>query len=340
MLHDNPRPQFYNLTTTETAEDAIEAAVTWTAFPRRIKLNSISDAQRWQRADASRDVQDEYCEWSVTRDDTGKVTRVTFTCEGPEYWDVLAQTSPDRVLDLYREHTNAAVQMQDLFGLDGHYQRRNKWNDSTTHGAMHLIQQANTLGAEIELAGAATVRRVIDRKELTGEQELIKCGKYGVADRNSDPHIGGEVNGLARQKVDIALADPVGLYFNDLSTDGWKTPDNSDPKSYWTYLRGDTTHPVRAVFEVPAKKGFVVGDITIDGEPIEFGAQIADFITIKLVAVACRIGKSTAKPQAACVEFPSHSAAPSDLAFSAKALSVHGYLGAEPSQLSRVTRLA
>ena len=35
-------------------------------------------------ADASRDVQDEYLEWSVIRDDENRIISVTFTCEGPE----------------------------------------------------------------------------------------------------------------------------------------------------------------------------------------------------------------------------------------------------------------
>ncbi|GIG59911.1 hypothetical protein Lfu02_42830 [Longispora fulva] len=109
IVNDSPRPQFYNLTTRDTAADAVDATVRWTAFPRRVQVHSTSDNQRWQRADASRDVQDEYCEWSVERDAHQKVTRVTFTCEGPEYWDVLAQTSPDKVLELYRTHINPAV---------------------------------------------------------------------------------------------------------------------------------------------------------------------------------------------------------------------------------------
>lgn len=328
VLHDSPRPQFYNLTKTATAPDAVEAAVTWTAFPNRLK-SAVSDRQRWQRADASRDVQDEYCEWSVTRDGAGKITRVTFTCEGPEYWDVLAQTSPEKAPELYRTHISPSVQKSDLFGPDGRYLRRNKWNDSTTQGAMHLIQQANTLGAEIELAAAATIRRVIGGRELTGAQELIACSKYGVSDRNSDPHIGEVVNSVARQKADIALADPVGLYFDGLATDGWSAPDGSDPKSYWTYQRGDDDHPVRAVYEVPASRNFAIGDISISGKPIEFGAQIADFITIKLTAVACRLGQSTAQPQTACAEPPPRDEF-TEGAFSPGALSAHGTWGPTP----------
>lgn len=44
--------------------------------------------------------QDEYCEWSVTKNDSGKITRVTFTCEGPEYWEYLARTQPETLLQV------------------------------------------------------------------------------------------------------------------------------------------------------------------------------------------------------------------------------------------------
>ena len=85
-----PRPQFFNPLKTAPAADAVEKDITWTAFPRIVKIQSISDKQRWRTADSSRDVQDEYCEWSVTRDpNTDKITRVTFTSEGPEYWTFL-----------------------------------------------------------------------------------------------------------------------------------------------------------------------------------------------------------------------------------------------------------
>jgi hypothetical protein len=298
--NDSPRAQYYNLTKTDTAGDAAFQEVSWTGFPRVVKINSVSDRQRWRRADSSRDVQDEYCEWSVTRRPDGKITRVIFTCEGPEYWEMLAQGQPDTVVDLYQKFVSTAVQKNDLFDASNNYIPRNRWNSTTTNGAMHLIQSANTLSAEIELSAAASIVRVKNGRILTSEQELVECAQYGVPQRNSDPHIGGVVNSVARLKADLALSNPVGLYFKDLATDGWDTPDGSDPKSYWTYVRGDAEHPVRAVFEVPADKGFTVSDITILGQPINFGAQIADFISIKLTAVACRFGQSTAEPMS-CV---------------------------------------
>ena len=56
------------------------AVISWNAFPRQVRSSSLSDKQRWRRADSDRNLQDEYCEWSVTRDPiTRKITRVTFT---------------------------------------------------------------------------------------------------------------------------------------------------------------------------------------------------------------------------------------------------------------------
>jgi hypothetical protein len=51
-------------------------------------------------------------------------------------------------------------------------------------------------------------------------------------------------------------------------------------------------------------KGFTVGDITINGEPIEFGAQIADFIIIKVIGQACRFSQSTVPVVTKCVGAP------------------------------------
>jgi hypothetical protein len=293
---------FYNPTKKDTAADVQTAEISWTAFPRIVAVHAPSDQARWRSADGSRNVQDEYCEWSVTRDPvSNKITKVTFTSEGPEYWNFLAQANPAKVLTLYQTYIGPQVKKQDLFLSNGHYRPTNKWNNSTTLGAMHLIQGANTLGAEINIAVRSTIIRKIKGTVLTGEQDLINCGQYGDPERNSDPHIGAQINQLARQQADICIANPVALYIRGLATNGWQTPDGSDPKLYWKILRGDADHTVRTVFEVPAAKGFAVGDITINGEPIEFGAQIADFITIKVIGQACRFGKSTVPPVTKCV---------------------------------------
>lgn len=299
---DAPREQFYNPMKVDTGPDAQLVDITWVGFPRNVEVTSVSELQRWGRAEASRERQDEYCEWSVERDPaSNKIMRVTFTCEGPEYWRLLAEGTPEVALDLYRQFVNPQVQLGDLFFSNGQYNPLNRWNASTVEGAMHLIQENNTLGAEIELAAGSSIVREIDGRRLTDERELIECGQYGGVERHSDPHIGGQVNSLTRQGADVTLANPVGLYFDDLLTAGWETPDGSDPRSFWTYVRGTEEKPVRAVYEVPLELGFVVGDITIGGRPIAFGAQIADFVRIKLTGVGTRFGQSTAAPMNGCL---------------------------------------
>jgi hypothetical protein len=155
---DAPRPRFFNALTTPAGADAVEKDITWTAFPRLVALDSGTDEERWKTAESSRDVQDEYCEWSVERSGD-RIKRVTFTCEGPEYWQFLAAMKPAAVLDLYRQYVAPTVAMADLFGSNNRYNPRNRWNNTTARGAMHLIQQNNTLSAEIELAaGSSNVR--------------------------------------------------------------------------------------------------------------------------------------------------------------------------------------
>ena len=225
---------------------------------------------------------------------------MTFTCEGPEYWEVLAALNPGKVVQLYQQFIDPAVRQSDLFGSDGRYNGRNRWNSTTLRGAMHLIQANNTLGAEIELAAGASNARTRNGTLLTDAVDLIRCGAYGQKERHSDPTIGAEVNALARADADITLANPVGIYFAGLSTAGWAAPDRSDPQGFWRYVRGTAEKPVRAVIEVPADRGFVLGDVTINGKPIAYGAQVADFITMKLTGVACNIGKSQHPAIAGC----------------------------------------
>jgi hypothetical protein len=292
--------QFYNPTKTDTAADAQTRSIFWTAFPRSVRRSSPTPRHAWERADSSRTFQDEYCEWAVERRGN-KVFRVSFTCEVPEYWDALAGDDPNRLLALYRELAGPKVKLDDLIDADGTYNWFNKWNNSTNGNPIHLTQASNNLDAAVALASDATVVRVVKGRTITSEQELIRCGGFGEPTRNSDPHIGAQINELARMKADVTVEDPAGLYISDFTPAGWKTPDGTDPKSFWKYTRGPAGKRLRGVYEVPESKKYMVGDVTIDGRPIEFGAQIADFVSIKITGVACRFGKSKVAPATRCV---------------------------------------
>src|SRR5262245_14383514 len=90
LSNNAPRPQFFNPAVTPIGSDAAVEDVKWTAFPKIVAQNSGSDLQRWKTADSSRGTQDEYCEWSIKRK-ANEIVSIAFTCEGPEYWKMLAK---------------------------------------------------------------------------------------------------------------------------------------------------------------------------------------------------------------------------------------------------------
>lgn len=334
-LRDENRESYFNLLDTPVAPGAQAAKIAWRAFPNRINtiFPNSGDAEKWSMADngpppvngapyrpqGPRGWQDEYCEWSVQSKD-GKIVRVDFTCENHEYWATLWRVDPDRVVELYKEllppRLAAQVKKEDLFLLyhdqpviereTGRpaYNPLNKWNRTTSGGAIHLVSPPNTLFAEIELAAAATILREKDGQLLTDEVALIRCSQYGSEGRNSDPHIGARVNELVRDgHVRVSLMNPVGLYIQDPDFSSFALPPNAPPgkkpSDYWKLLRGTPGFGLHATFEVPEADGFTVGDITIDGVPIAFGAQITQTFDIALSGVAVT---STKTPSAlACL---------------------------------------
>lgn len=318
---DNDRAFYFNPLTTDLTGIITPPPVAWTAFPNRILVifPNASKKNQFQYADEGppavngrpysppgpRGWQDEYCEWSVVRRASdNKITRVTFTCENGEYWKALWLIDPDRVVELYRELVDPNVQLADLEGNTDpetklpSYNPLNKWNNNTKMGPVHLISPPNTLGAEIELAAAATIVRECNGQVVTNQSQLIQCSEYGTPGRNSDPFIGGTVNSNVRPGgVKVTLHDPVGLYIQEPAFDQtWElptqAPSDAHPSDYWKIVRGrrrtDPNEPdfiLHAVYEVPEAQGFCVGDITIDGLPIRFGSQITQKFQIALAAI-------------------------------------------------------
>jgi hypothetical protein len=68
------------------------------------------------------------------------------------------------------------------------YNPTNFYNFRTDTGTIiHLIQPANTLGAEIDIAAQATViRKDSQGKIITNSDQLIRCSQYGNPNRNPD----------------------------------------------------------------------------------------------------------------------------------------------------------
>ena len=58
----------------------------------------------------------------------------------------------------------------------------------------------------------------------------------------------------------MTLANPVALYIDSFTPVGFVTPDGVDAMQFWRVTRGAPGFAVRAEFEVPASKPYVVGD--------------------------------------------------------------------------------
>ncbi|HEX8067382.1 MAG TPA: hypothetical protein VF520_12755 [Thermoleophilaceae bacterium] len=344
--------QYYNQLEDPPAGLTLEQEIVWNGFPGTLR-NRWGRAQALELADTmipltqridgpgSYNVgpqwehlyyrpQDEYCEWHVTRDAEGRIQRVTFVSEPPEYWqamhgDTLPDGSgqptfefkgdPDLLLSLYRELVSEDVQLDDLVCAEdlvdhrdpsnpqvvypkGSYNPYNHWN--TTDGIVHLTQPANSLQAEIQLGGDATILYQRGGRRIADPDALICCAAYGGPNRCSDPTIGASVNELAALGCAITLRNPVGLYMDRLDMTGWTKPDGSPvEQEYFQVVRGRPGLIERAVFEVPAEEGFAVSDVRIGGVPIVHGGQLAEHMTVKLVGLASDIGKFSNSP-AAC----------------------------------------
>lgn len=290
----------------------IQQVIAWQAFPRRIKdLFSNSDQNPYEYVETigwpANDVTyrnytpqplarqgDEYCEWFTHRNAEGKITRVDITCEPPEYWAFLFQNEPQTCLKLYQKYVSPLVRLEDLQNVDGSYNIYNRFN--TEMGAMHLNCPANSLFAELFIAAEAATRWGSPGNPIVDGGQLIKCAKYGLPTRASDPTIGEVTNELIRSNYILSIEDPVGLYLQELDVTGWTRTDGSvipkaDIDAIVTYERGsgDRSKNLRVRIEVPATYGYELGDILIGGVPITWAGQIIDAsCTMFLTGVAIK----------------------------------------------------
>jgi len=341
--------QFYNLVTNPQPGPHLEQDVIWAAFPKLLRVLygtegafELADNKLYPLTESNDPSRagfytgeiwktlfyrplDEYCEWRVEKNDAGKIVRVTFTSEPPEYWqalhgDELADVNgnpayptvgdPKKVLALYQDLVSPEVTLDDLrcpfdfvdetdpknpvvIYRKGGYNPYNKWN--STHGIMHLGQPNNSLSAEVGLGALATVifHNLTNDPIVIGEA-LVCAGRLGGPNRTSDPTISSTVNDLARLGAAITLRNPVGLYMDSIDLTGFHDPSGQQvPQEFFRVVRGREEDGLieRAVFEVPEGEGYVVGDITVAGVPIRYGGQIAEHIKVKLVGLGSSIGK-------------------------------------------------
>jgi hypothetical protein len=255
-----------------------ERALVWMAFPRQVLVKHRDDRRAaFVEADAdvaSRDPQNEYCEWHVTRNAAGKITKVVFVTESPEYWDHLWADNPATVVNLYRTLVDPAVTEADLRvgGPGSAYKKDNTFN--TSKGIVHLIQNINTLTAALGLTRGSV---------LTGAARDGYETPHPGLNTSVDPRVKLDIGALARTGLSLTLRDPIGLYITGYDDTGWTKPNGSPVGDYWHIVRGSPGQILRLEYWVPPGSGFVVGDIRIGGRRIEFGGQIAEH-------VACTVG--------------------------------------------------
>jgi hypothetical protein len=258
--------------------------------------------------------QDEYCEWYAHRDANGRIDKITFSAEPPDYWSFLARKEPELVVELYKRHVDTSVTSDDLFfksdvlchGKDhngqtgwkvlhgkGEYNELNKW--TTTHGIMHLTHPANTLGAEVNLAARASLLYTADDEPpapiFGGDASLsrIACAGYGGINRSSDPKIGATVGSAVAAGNLISLTDPVGLYIDTIDLTSLRGPDGRPVAgNVLKVVRGDPNpnapRIVRAEVALPAGTNFGLEDCSFDGRPLKRAGQIAHQIGMVLYA--------------------------------------------------------
>ena len=280
---------FYNPATTDVAVVANRDLI-WMGFPRPLLVGDqsgrhgafpASDTRdRSDRTTGGQSTQVEYLEWHVVRrPQDNKITKVTFTTETPEYWSELHRVHPEVVLRLYRELLgNPSIEEEEI-APEGFYEPLNDWN--TRDGIIHYIVASppNTLGQAIGQA----------RGSVAGVSYRDNYETPGGDTTAVDPRIRLDLKALARKNLWVTLRDPVGLYILGWDDTGWTKPDDSPVGNYWRVVRpaSEPALPaLRVEYEVPASEGFVVGDISIGGRPIEYGGQLAEHITVLIGGLA------------------------------------------------------
>lgn len=318
-FHDNigalgDDPLFFS--ETDTPAQSGPVPIPWNGFPLSLTRQFKNRTDAWKAADTLQTTnrytpkgsasvvtmfrpQDEYCEWFAYTT-ASKITRIVFTAEGPEYWIKLAESDFSVVLSLYQQFVNPGVTANDLrlshdlqFGdvllQAGSYDPFNKWN--TTNGVMHLTHPANTLGAEINLAAFATIpREDTPGARVSDVRRLICCAGYGNANRSSDPSIGFAVNTTCvpltagSAIMTATLADPVGLYMNQLQAGVLTGPNGEALDNWFQFVRGNAGKGLMAVVEPPSGSAFGLDRVLVKGVPLQRGGQIAEAIDMVLYA--------------------------------------------------------
>lgn len=269
--------------------------------------------------------QDEYLEWAVRRDPAGKLTKISFVAEGYDYYAELFKEDEAKVVDLFKLYTERNdITADDLRapndiywqydgGRDlaieaGAFNPRNRINIDP--GIVHLSHRANSLGAEINLAGvSALARKKADGSLLSGSsaEELLCCNRGGEPNRNSDPKISQQAYNLVRQGYRYTLANPIGLYIAGIEEDNITLPDGEKlPREWWTVVRGrdlwtdDNSRTLRLELAPPAGESIGLEDLKVGGTPLRHPGQVARQVNVHLFVSRWKRAVEGVGPVVAC----------------------------------------
>jgi len=273
-----------------------------------------------------RDRQDEYLEWAARRDGQGRIIKLIFVAEGYDYFATLFREDEQRVLELYKEFTGVStLKVDDLRAPKGIYRRlRNgtlrevvkpgDFNPRNRHninpGIVHLSQRANSLSAEVNLAGVSAIgRKKVSGALLDGQdaEELLCCNEGGDPNRNSDPLISQQAYAQVLGKYRYTLADPIGLYIAGVAEAGLLLPDNRTrvPREWWRATRGSglwssTSRVLRLELEVPAAEKLTISDLRVAGNPVTHSGQLAELLSVHLFVTRWKRSQDSIGPVVAC----------------------------------------
>lgn len=267
--------------------------VDWSGFPVRVKqavdqpdkkLDRFIDWTRGGLTVGRAFCHEEYLEWRSVHQADGKLVRLEFTTETPDYWQKLARFEPLKVVELagrFAGEPPERVDVAELFGIadpfsvdpltsagdavEAAYRRQNfAGTDSTglprpprgayNNGAkaiMHMANGVNSTNAALALAIFATYphgKRVGTREvALSGPEAIEATDQAAVNCRNSDPTIVGALVGTVFAGAKVALMDPFGIYILSVDQSAFVLADGSPVPATWFSLQRGTSGSVNPI---------------------------------------------------------------------------------------------
>jgi hypothetical protein len=248
--------------------------------------------------------------------------------EGYDYFAKLFEHDEGRVLELYRELIgDKTICIDDLRAWHGIYRRlsdgsritvvkpggfnhRNRFNINP--GIVHLSHRANSLSAEVNLAGVSAILRlkadgttIVDGRD---SEELLCCSQGGNPNRNSDPLIAAQAYAQVQAGYRYTLTNPIGLYIAGIDDQRVQTKHGDlIGKDWWTVVRGDNlwnlrqSRVLRLVLSPPKTEKLTLEDLEVDGEPVRFAGQLADLLQVHLFVTRWKRSGADLGPRVPCI---------------------------------------